>query len=126
MKKRVLVIEDEKEISLILKKRLEAAGYDVLQAFDGADGLIQARTSEPDLVLLDLVLPEVSGAQILDELKRDHRPNKIPVVIVTCLARELESVKISAAKAEACFLKPFDTTELMATVARLLNDLPKA
>jgi DNA-binding response OmpR family regulator len=126
MKKRVLIIEDEKEISLIMKLRLEAAGYDVIQAFDGADGLIKARTSEPDLVLLDLVLPEVSGAQILDELKRDHRPTRIPVVIVTCLARELESVKASAAKAEAYFLKPFDTTELMATVARLLKDPPKA
>ena len=124
MKKRILIIEDEKEISLIMKMRLEAAGYEVLQAFDGADGLQKAKTASPDLILLDLILPKMSGAQILDELKEDRLHRKMPVIIVTGLAQELGTIKSSAAKAEAYFLKPFDTVELMATIADFLKDPP--
>ena len=122
MKKRILIIEDEREISLIMKMRLEAAGYEVLQAFDGADGLEKAKTGQPDLVLLDLILPKISGLQILDDLKSDSHSSRVPVIIVTGLAQELESVKASVAKAEAYFLKPFDTVELMATIADFLKD----
>jgi DNA-binding response OmpR family regulator len=117
MKKCILIIEDEKEISLILKMRLESAGYEVRQAFDGDEGLEMAATNAPDLILLDLILPKRGGLQVLDEIKKNNATKKTPVILVTGLAQELEEVRKGALKADGYFLKPFDSVELMATIA---------
>lgn len=122
MKKRILVIEDEREISMIMRMRLEAAGYAVTEAFDGEEGLSQAKTCRPDLILLDLVLPKMSGMQILDELKRDEKYRFIPIVIVTGLTQDAANHQAAVSKADAYFLKPYDTIELMTTVADFLKD----
>lgn len=125
MKKRVLIIEDEREIALIIKMRLEAVGYDVLEAFDGSEGLRCAKSCSPDLILLDLVLPKISGMKILEELKGDARYRDIPIVVVTGLTEEAHNLKASTSKADAFFLKPFDTIELLAAVADLLKESRK-
>ncbi len=116
MKKCILIIEDEKEISLILKLRLEAAGYEVLQSFDGEDGYEKATTQKPNLILLDLILPRKGGLQVLDDLKSDPKYRHIPVIIITGLAQELDEVREGALKADGYFLKPFDSVELLATI----------
>ncbi len=121
MKKRILIIEDEKEISLILKLRLEAAGYEVLQAFDGEDGYEKASTQDPDLILLDLILPRKGGLQILDDLKSDPKYKHIPVIIITGLAQDLDEVREGALKADGYFLKPFDSVELLAAIKDCFN-----
>ena len=121
MKKRILVIEDEHEIALIIKMRLEINGYEVLQAFDGQDGLNMAKTISPDLILLDLVLPKLGGEEILKELKESEKYKNIPIIVVTGLAQDAFSIKESISKADAYFLKPFDSVELMATIADFLN-----
>ncbi len=125
MKKRILVIEDEQEIALIIKMRLEISGYEVLQAFDGEEGLDRAKTWSPDLILLDLVLPKLGGIEILEDLKGDEKYKGIPIVIVTGLALDSFGVKDSVAKADAYFLKPFDSVELMATIADFLKEPTK-
>jgi len=122
MKKRILVVEDEHEISLIIKIRLEAAGYEVLETFDGEEGLNAAKKWNPDLILLDLVLPKMSGMQVLEALKGDEKYKRIPVIIVTGLAQDVFNVKEASGKADAFFLKPFDSVELMATIADFLKD----
>ncbi|HQP91834.1 MAG TPA: response regulator [Candidatus Omnitrophota bacterium] len=121
MKKRILIIEDEKEIAMIMRMRLEASGYDAVEAFDGLEGLRQAKNCSPDLILLDLILPKMAGTQILEELKKDERYRNIPVIIVTGLAQEATSHQEMIAKADAFFLKPFDTVELMTAIADLLK-----
>ena len=121
MKKRILVIEDEQEIALIIKMRLEISGYEVIQAFDGQDGLKKAKASSPDLILLDLVLPKISGEQVLNELKDDDKYKSIPIIVVTGLAQDAFSIKDSISKADAYFLKPFDSVELLATIADFLK-----
>jgi len=122
MKKCILIIEDEREISLILKLRLEAAGYKVVQSFDGEDGYDKAATQKPDLILLDLILPRKGGLQILDDLKADRRYRHIPVIIITGLAQELDEVREGALKADGYFLKPFDSAELLTVIKDRLND----
>lgn len=122
MKKRILLIEDEHEISLIMKMRLESGGYEVREAFDGQEGLKAARSWKPDLILLDLVLPKMSGTQILKELKEDEKYKHIPIVIVTGLSQDVFNVKEATTKADAFFLKPFDSVELMATIADFLKN----
>jgi len=121
MKRRILIIEDEREISLILKLRLEAAGYEVVQSFDGEDGYDKAATQKPDLILLDLILPRKGGLQILDELKADRRYKDIPVIIITGLAQDLDEVREGALKADGYFLKPFDSVELLAAIKNRLK-----
>lgn len=101
--------------------RLETSGYDVIQAFDGQDGLKKAKTSSPDLILLDLVLPKIGGEQILNELKDDDKYKSIPIIVVTGLAQDAFSIKDSISKADAYFLKPFDSVELLATIADFLK-----
>jgi DNA-binding response OmpR family regulator len=121
MKKRILIIEDEREISLILKMRLENAGYDVRQAFDGEEGLEMVEAELPDLILLDIILPKRGGLQVLDEIKKNQASKKIPVILVTGLAQELEEVRKGVLKADGYFLKPFDSIELLATIADFLK-----
>ena len=121
MKKRILIIEDEREIAAIMRMRLEASGYDVLEAYDGQEGLKQAKSAFPDLILLDLVLPKVSGMQILSDLKTDEVYKSIPIIVVTGLAQDPTNHQTSLSKADAFFLKPFDTIELMAAIADFLK-----
>jgi len=124
MKKRILIIEDEREISIILKLRLEASGYEVIQAFDGEDGYEKAVGQQPDLILLDLILPKKGGLQVLDDLKADPRHKKIPIILITGLAQELDEVKDGALKADGYFLKPFDSIELMSAIAGCFKSAP--
>lgn len=124
MKKRILVIEDEREISMIMRMRLESLGYEVVEAFDGIQGLKIAKACLPDLILLDLVLPKMAGTQVLAELKKEEKYKKIPVIIVTGLAPDATNDQEILAQADAFFLKPFDTIELMATIADFLKSQP--
>jgi len=121
MAKRILIIEDEREISLILKLRLEASGYEVIQAFDGEEGYEKATTQGPDLVLLDLILPKRGGLQVLDDLKSDPKHKEMPVILITGLAQELDEVRDGAQRADGYFLKPFDSVELLAAIADCLG-----
>ena len=124
-KKRILVIEDEREISFIIKMRLQANGYEVVEAADGQQGLDLAKSISPNLILLDLVLPKIGGLQILNELKGDQLYQHIPVIVVTGLSPDSLNIKSSLSKADAYFLKPFDSVELLATIADFLKDQPQ-
>ncbi len=121
MKKRILIIEDEPEIAMIMRMRLEANGYDAIEAHDGQEGLLQAKSCSPDLILLDLILPKMAGTQILEALKKDDRYKNIPVIIITGLAQEATNHQATIAKADAFFLKPYDSVELMAAISDLLK-----
>lgn len=121
-KKRILVIEDEREISFIIKMRLQANGYEVVEASDGQQGLDFAKSMSPNLILLDLVLPKIGGLQILNELKDSAQYQHIPVIVVTGLSMDSLNIKASLSRADAYFLKPFDSVELLATIADFLKD----
>lgn len=124
-RKRILIIEDEPEISLIIRRRLESFGYEVAEAYDGQEGFNQAKSSSPDLIILDLVLPSMSGIQILKELKKEPAYKHIPILIVTGLSQDMPGVKECVGKADGYFLKPFDSVELVATVTDFLKNPPK-
>ena len=83
--KTILFIEDEPILQKALGSTLSAAGYKILQAFDGDAGLLMAKKEKPDLVLLDLVLPRKHGLEVLKELKEDQKTLSIPVIVLTNL-----------------------------------------
>ncbi|MBR3996430.1 MAG: response regulator transcription factor [Clostridia bacterium] len=112
--KTILIIEDEKPISDILKFNLEKENFKTVQAFDGEDGLTVAKTDEFDLILLDVMLPKMDGFQVLREL----RANKINVPIILVTAREDEIDKVLGLElgADDYITKPYSVRELVARV----------
>jgi two-component system response regulator VicR len=113
-KHKVLIVEDEKNIVDILRFNLQKEGYDTLEAYDGATGLNLALSENPDLILLDLMLPEMNGFQVCKTLRDQGRST--PVLIIT--AREAEKDKILGLDlgADDYITKPFAIRELMARV----------
>lgn len=114
MSKTVLIVEDERPIVEILKFNLKREGYEVLEALDGRTGLELGKTQDPDLILLDVMLPEMNGFEVCAAL-RDHG-SAVPIIMLT--AREEESDKVFGLEAGAddYITKPFSMRELMARV----------
>ena len=113
-KKTVLIVEDEKNIVDILRFNLQREGYQTCEAYDGEDGLNKARTENPDLILLDVMLPKMIGFDVCKTLRAEG--NNVPVIILT--AREEESDKVLGLEigADDYITKPFSMRELIARV----------
>src|SRR3954454_4605394 len=115
---RVLVVDDEEDIRVLLKELLGRAGYDVAEAPDGRSALRELFASPPDLVLLDVTMPELDGWQTLERI-RDV--SEVPVLMLTARAAELERVRGLKAGADDYVTKPFGRQELLARVETVLR-----
>lgn len=113
-KKKILVVEDEKAIADILVFNLQREGYDTLVAYDGAEGLRCALEEAPDLILLDVMLPEMDGFEVCRTLRAEG--NNVPIIMIT--AREEETDKVFGLElgADDYITKPFSMRELLARV----------
>jgi len=120
-KKRILVIEDVPEVLRGLVIRLERAGYEVITATDGEEGLRKARDLSPDLVLLDLMLPKMDGYKVCRLLKFDEEYQHIPVLILSARAMERDKARGFETGADAYITKPYDSKTLLTTIERLLD-----
>ncbi len=112
--KTVLVVEDEKNIVDILRFNLQRSGYQVLEAYDGEDGLRQAVTANPDLILLDVMLPKMNGFDVCRDLR--GRGSNVPVIILTAREEETDKVLGLEIGADDYITKPFSMRELIARV----------
>ena len=112
--KTVLIVEDEKNIVDILRFNLQRSGYAILEAYDGEEGLRQALSANPDLILLDVMLPKMNGFDVCKALR--EKGSNVPVIILT--AREEESDKVLGLEigADDYITKPFSMRELLARV----------
>ena len=120
-KETVLVIEDEKNIAELVKYNLEGAGFRVLQAARGDTGLEQARKTKPDLVILDLMLPELDGLEICKILKRNDNTAHIPILMLTAKSQETDKVVGLELGVDDYVTKPFSPKELVARVKVILR-----
>ncbi len=118
--KKILVVDDEQDILLLIKCRLESAGYDVITASTGQEGLERARKEAPDLIVLDLMLPGLDGYQICGILKHDRRYMKIPILILTARAQSKDYELGMKVGADAYITKPFDHQTLLIKIEELL------
>lgn len=118
MKKRILVADDEKAVVRILTDRLTHWGYEVDSACDGEETLRKVGSFKPDLLLLDLKMPKLSGMRVLEENRR--RGHRIPVLILTALPSEAMADSCLAQGADDYICKPFDTRRLRESVERVL------
>jgi two-component system phosphate regulon response regulator PhoB len=118
---RVLVVEDEAAQREVLVYNLEAEGYGVVQAASGDAALDMAREDAPDLILLDWMLPEVSGIEICRRLKSRPETRTIPVIIVSARAEEVDRVRGLETGADDYVVKPYSVVELMARIRTQLR-----
>lgn len=116
---RVLVIEDNTDLAYGLQNNLEIDGYDVRVAEDGETGLKRARAWEPDLIILDLMLPDLNGYRVLERLRKDG--NTTPVLILTARGEESDKVLGFRLGADDYVTKPFGVMELLARVSAILR-----
>jgi DNA-binding response OmpR family regulator len=112
---RVLVVEDDPNVRGLLQTLLEAEGYAVTTASDGLGGLGEATATAPELVLLDLVMPDLGGLRVLERLHDDAGLSQIPVIVVTGHEDALPDVRARLGD-DNVFLKPFAVAELLARV----------
>jgi two-component system cell cycle response regulator len=118
---KILVVDDISTNRIVLKVKLAAARYEVHQAATGAEALRFARTERPDLILLDVQLPDLSGIKVCEALKSDPRTCAIPVVMVTAFRDQSVRLRALGAGAEEVFWKPLDETVLLARLRSLLR-----
>ncbi|MDI9449170.1 MAG: winged helix-turn-helix domain-containing protein [Pelotomaculaceae bacterium] len=117
---KILVVDDEKNILELVRFNLEREGYEVLTSLDGARGLELARSENPDLIVLDVMLPEISGLEVCRELHLDPATKKIPIIMLSARADELDRVLGLEMGADDYVTKPFSPRELVARIkARL-------
>ena len=112
--KKVLIVEDEKNIVDILRFNLQRAGYATCEAYDGQDGLEKARSENPDIILLDVMLPKMIGFDVCQTLRSEG--NNVPVIILTAREEEADKVLGLEIGADDYITKPFSMRELIARV----------
>ena len=118
---RILVIEDDDAIRDLISTNLEMAGYDINQAPDGIKGQALAVQLQPDLIMLDLMLPKVDGFTVCQRLRRDERTADIPVLMLSALGQTKDKVEGFNAGADDYLTKPFELAEMLARVRALLR-----
>jgi DNA-binding response OmpR family regulator len=118
---RVLVIDDEAPIRLLCRVNLEAENMDVLEASDGPTGLEKARNDEPDVILLDVMMPGLDGWQVAEELIGDERTRSIPIVFLTARAEARDRARGLDLGGIDYVTKPFNPVELAPLVRELMR-----
>ena len=116
---RVLVIEDERDLVEVLAYNLQREGYDTIIAHDGQEGLRKAQTHLPDLVLLDIMLPGLSGTDILRELRAGERTKQIPIIVISAKSEETDQIVGFSLGADDYVAKPFSAKVLMQKIKAL-------
>ena len=120
VKPRILVVDDEPDIIELVEFNLKQAGYAVITAEDGAEALKKARTQTPDLIILDVMLPEMDGFEICKTLRLDPVTAKLPIIMLTAKAAEIDRVLGLELGADDYLTKPFSPRELLLRVKKIL------
>jgi DNA-binding response OmpR family regulator len=123
---KVLIVEDTEEITALLKFKLKGAGYDVMVAENGEEGLRSARENPPDLVILDVMMPVMDGFEMLSILKKDEILKSVPVIVLTARSSEKDVLRGFELGADDYVTKPFRIEEFLARVKAVLSRCAKA
>lgn len=121
MSTKILVIDDEEHIVELLQFNLENSDYIVDYSYDGFDGFLKAKENKPDLILLDWMLPNISGVDVLKKIRGDKDLNNIPVIMITAKNMESDKVEGLVGGADDYITKPFSIKELLARISSVLR-----
>ena len=121
--KKILIVDDEKDVLLVLEKQLTIAEYDVITANNGKHALLLAASQQPDLIVLDIQMPDMNGGEIAFRLKENSTTTDIPVVFLTCLLSGSESGRMGHnCGGKTMVAKSSDTKELIAIIDEILSN----
>ena len=120
MGKKILLADDEEDVKSILKMFLKSKGYEVCTAFDGLDAIDQTKKEKPDLILLDIMMPEMDGFEVCKKLKSDPETADIPVIMVSAASHAESVQKGLDAGASDYIVKPFEPEQLERKLASIL------
>lgn len=121
MQKKILVVDDDSELVELLRFNLKKAGYSIGTAFNGVDALKKARSLVPDLIILDLAMPELDGFAVCEILRRDDSTRAIPIIMLTALSSELGRLAGLESGATEYLTKPFSPRAIVERVHGLLE-----
>ena len=121
MTHKVMIVEDNELNMKLFHDLLESRGYDIIETRDGMEALKMARSERPDLILMDIQLPEVSGLEVTKWIKEDDDLKSIPIIAVTAFAMKGDEEKIREGGCEAYIAKPISVQTFLDTVAKFLH-----
>ena len=124
-KRKILLIDDEVPLLEVMKANLEIEGYNVVTEMSGETGLVSAFVEEPDVIILDIMIPDVDGWEICERLRSDTRTKYVPIIMLTALDEAHHVVKGFECGADDYLAKPFDNTELFARIKSVLMKASK-
>ena len=119
MARKILTCDDEKNIVRLIQVNLERQGYDVVTAYNGRECLEVVEREHPDLIVLDLMMPEMHGFEVLDALKKNPETEHIPVIMLTARTQDQDVLKGWQAGVECYLTKPFNPIELITFIKRI-------
>lgn len=122
MRRRILIVDDEPNIVLSLEFLMQQSGFDVAVARDGAEALERMHSFQPDLVLLDVMMPVLNGFEVCQKIRENSTWNAVKIVMLSAKGRESEVSKGLALGADAYITKPFSTRELVDRVAAMMAE----
>ena len=120
MPKKIMIVDDEEDVRTSVSQILEVSGHEVIEAENGKDCLNKLNKDTPDLVLLDIMMPGMSGWDVAARIKENPKWNNIPIVFLTAKSDEM-SIGMGGLASEDYIVKPFDIIELKERVERVLN-----
>ena len=120
MKKKILLVDDEVDLLQFIKYRLESFGYEIVTLTTGEEALAWLATNIPDLILLDIVLPNIQGEEVCKRLKSNDKLKHIPVILYSAKASDI-SEEAKRVCADDCMVKPFEAQDLLAKIKKLIG-----
>ncbi len=117
----VLLVDDEPHIPMVVGRKLKAAGYEVITASDGEEGLAVAQDATPDIIITDLQMPYMSGAELAEALRADEKLSTIPVVLLTARGYVMPQAEQQASNIKRFLSKPFSVHQILEVVEELLD-----
>ena len=123
MPKKILAVDDERHIVRLVQVNLERAGYQVVTAFDGKDALEKVEAEQPDLVVLDVMMPYMDGFEVLQNLRKNPSTRELPVIMLTAKAQDADVFRGWQSGGDCYLTKPFNPMELISFVKRIFKSL---
>ncbi|OPZ19880.1 MAG: Response regulator PleD [candidate division BRC1 bacterium ADurb.BinA364] len=116
MAQRILVVDDENDVQLVIKTALQSEGFDVATASNGPDALAEVANRQPDLIVLDVMMPGMTGFQVLEKLKSNEKTARIPVIMLTGVSERSKIQEALASGTDYYIVKPFEFHDLIGKV----------
>ena len=123
MPKKILAVDDERHIVRLVEVNLQRAGYEVVTAYDGREALEKVKSENPDLVVLDVMMPYMDGFEVLKNLKSDPETADLPVIMLTAKAQDADVFRGWQSGVDCYLTKPFNPMELLTFVKRIFDSL---